>query len=129
VGREEIQKSNIMYLKHGTLDNNTQIFAESGLTGLSALNLVEGVWNIESRDSPFGSVQYYHGATSSNETVVGASLSASNSSDMMAPGVYEIRLSEKVPMMADFTAAQAAGVVTGVNMATRTGGGVLTLTW
>ncbi|MDR3321891.1 MAG: flagellin, partial [Synergistaceae bacterium] len=113
-GQEQVQKSNIMYLKHGTHDTGTFMDSLSGLSGMSSLNMVEGVWRVTTRTSPFGGVSYFQGSASSTSGVVGAYLDPA-STTQMAPGTYDIRLAENVPLMADFAAALTAGVVADVN--------------
>ncbi len=118
-GRENIQKSNIFYLKHGTRQSHVAIDGRSGLTGMTALNMVEGVWSLETRETPFGGIRYYIGNADSAPAGVGASLSVSPTPNIVSPGTYDLRFSDVVPMMADFDAALAAGVVVGVNMSSR----------
>jgi flagellin-like hook-associated protein FlgL len=105
-GSEQVQKSNIMYLKHGTLDVASSIDGASGVTGFNALNMVEGVWQVGTLGSPFGGVQYMHGSAevtpaSNGPQVVGAELDKDAASGL-EPGEYDIRLSDNVPMMATF---------------------------
>ncbi|GHV50796.1 hypothetical protein FACS1894216_03620 [Synergistales bacterium] len=132
-GAEQIQKSNIMYLKHGTHETNVAFGTDengvnlSGLLNLQALNMVEGVWRIETRDNPFGGVRYYHGSTEYTTDAIGAEfvggeLSASDATGMMAMGEYDVRLSNNVPMMAEFTNAYNDGVVNDVNLSNRNAG-------
>ncbi|MCF4113892.1 MULTISPECIES: flagellin N-terminal helical domain-containing protein [Dethiosulfovibrio] len=122
-GVENIQKSNIMYLKHGThqasVVNNTE---GAGIVGMTALNMVEGSWKLESRETPFGGIHYYVGNVDSNPATVGGTIDVSPTPNIVSPGTYDIRLSDRVPMMADFDAALAAGVVDGVNMSSRAAG-------
>lgn len=118
-GRENIQKSNIFYLKHGTRQSQVAIDGRSGLTAVTALNMVEGVWSLETRETPFGGIRYYVGNADSDPAGVGASLSVSPTPNIVSPGTYDLRFSDVVPMMADFDAALAAGVVEGVNMSSR----------
>ncbi|MDR1482486.1 MAG: flagellin, partial [Synergistaceae bacterium] len=120
-GRESVQKSNIMYLKHGTHEASVFINAASGIGKLSALNMVEGVWTLETRETPFGGVNYYmEGAQQAASASVGIeSFDASNTPNIVAPGTYDIRLSDVVPMMADFDEALAAGVVEDVLRSSR----------
>ncbi|MCF4150713.1 flagellin [Dethiosulfovibrio sp. F2B] len=122
-GMENIQKSNIMYLKHGTHEASVVNNAEgSGLVGMTALNMVEGIWNLETREHPFGGIRYYVGNANSDPPTVGGSLEVSPTPNIVSPGTYDVRLSDRVPMMADFDAALAAGVVEGVNMSSRAAG-------
>ncbi|NLL37146.1 MAG: flagellin [Fretibacterium sp.] len=114
-GMESVQKSNIFYLKHGTRERNVGgRWLESGLVGMTALNMVEGSWNLETRETPFGGRWYYQGATPSEPAGIGAVISASPTPDILPPGSYHLRVSDRVPMMASFDAALAAGVVTDV---------------
>lgn len=121
-GMENIQKSNIFYLKHGTLHNNVEVNSASGLTSMTALNMVEGSWKLETRETPFGGIRYYVGNANSTPAGIGGSLGVSPTPNIVSPGTYDIRLSDRVPMMADFDAALTAGVVNGVNMSSRGAG-------
>jgi flagellin-like hook-associated protein FlgL len=117
-GSEQVQKSNILYLKHGTLDTNTTINAASGINNFGALNMVEGVWRVDTRTEPFGGVTYWHGNAVSDKGDVGAEL-ITNGISNLAPGEYYIRLSDNVPMMVDITDALAADTVDDVYMSSR----------
>ncbi|MDR0647960.1 MAG: flagellin, partial [Synergistaceae bacterium] len=116
-GNEQVQKSNILYLKHGTLDTNGTTDDSSGVNSFSALNMVEGVWRVETRAEPFGGVYYYQGNYISS-SAVGATLDKNGVSDL-APGEYAIQLSDNVPMMVDMTDALRKGTVTDVNISSR----------
>ncbi len=121
-GMENVQKSNIFYMKHGTIQNNVEVSSNSGLAGMTALNMVEGSWKLETRETPFGGIRYYQGSTISNPAGVGGTLEVSPTPNIVSPGTYDVRMSDRVPMMADFDAALAAGVVNGVNMSSRAAG-------
>ncbi len=121
-GMENVQKSNIFYLKHGTMQNNVEISNSSGITGMTALNMVEGSWKLETREIPFGGIRYYQGNVISNPAGVGGTLEVSPTPNIVSPGTYHVRMSDRVPMMADFDAALTAGVVNGVNMSSRAAG-------
>jgi flagellin-like hook-associated protein FlgL len=108
-GSEQVQKSNIFYLKHGTQDTNSSENKASGIKGFNALNMVEGVWRVETLDSPFGGVYYYQGRTDSTPGEVGATLDTSGISDL-APGEYAIQLSDNVPMMATFDTGEVEDI-------------------
>jgi flagellin-like hook-associated protein FlgL len=99
-GAEQIQKSNIMYLKHGTHESNVVMNSLSSMLGLNALNMVEGVWRIEARESPFGGIHYFHEGEEVDAAVVEALLEYTGSD--LAAGEYDIRVSDLVPFMASF---------------------------
>jgi flagellin-like hook-associated protein FlgL len=109
-GDEQVQKSNIFYLKHGTKDTDSSKKKSPRIKSFRALNMVEGVWRVETRDNPFGGVNYFIGNSPSNAAGVGAELDTGGISNL-APGEYDIRLSDNVPMMVDITNALAAGTV------------------
>ena len=122
-GQEQVQKSHILSLKHGTHENNAAgNWSGSGLTSMSALNLVEGVWGLETRETPFGGIWYYQGAAISTAAAIGASVQASPTPNILAPGSYDLRVSDRVPMMASFDHALTNGIVTGVDMSSRGAG-------
>ncbi|MDR0615943.1 MAG: hypothetical protein LBG29_03955 [Synergistaceae bacterium] len=105
-GTGQVQKSNILYLKHGTQDTNGTTNESSGVNSFSSLNMVEGVWRVDTRAEPFGGVYYYQGDYNpSDATAVGATLEKNGVSDL-APGEYAIQLSDNVPMMATFDTTQ-----------------------
>ncbi|GHS98611.1 hypothetical protein AGMMS50276_20730 [Synergistales bacterium] len=117
-GAEQIQKSNIMYLKHGTTEADVYLnTSQSGLMSLNALNMVEGIYGLETRESPFGNLRF---ARADNNTVAAGVLgvdtfSASNAPNTVAYGSYEIRVSDTVPMMATFD----TDIINGINMSYR----------
>jgi len=119
-GRENIQKSNILTLRKGTA--GTRAFLDTGASGLaamSALNLVEGSWRLETRETPFGGIRYSAGGMNSSAAAVGGAVGVSPTPNIVAPGTYDVRLSDTVPMMADFHDALRLGVVEGVNISSR----------
>ena len=123
-GSENVQKSNVMYLKHGTHESALIIDKLSGLARLNALNMAEGDWRLETRETPFGGVKFYENTGSGTteveaENIGIADFDASATPNIVAPGEYDIRVSDVVPMMADFKDALDQGVVTGVEMSNR----------
>ncbi|MDR3254719.1 MAG: flagellin, partial [Synergistaceae bacterium] len=113
IGSEQVQKSNILYLKHGTQEYDTLINPYSGMSALDALNIVEGVWRIESRSEPFGGITYTgyppsgSPSTGIDPNIVGAELDAPGN---LPAGSYYIRLSDNVPMMATIDEVGVLGV-------------------
>ncbi|MDR3164796.1 MAG: flagellin [Synergistaceae bacterium] len=124
-GAESVQKSNIMYLKHGTHETGLVIDDASGLGNLRALNLVEGYWNLETRETPFGKVTAYKNTTGTTAPVTDTNdisvvqFTSSSTPNIVAPGEYDIRISDVVPMMAEFEDALKDGIVTGIDMSSR----------
>jgi len=119
-GRENIQKSNILTLRKGTAGTSASLdTGASGLTAMSALNLAEGSWRLETRETPFGGIRYSAGGMNSNAASVGGAVGVSPTPNIVAPGTYDVRLSDTVPMMADFDDALELGVVEGVNISSR----------
>jgi flagellin-like hook-associated protein FlgL len=124
-GSESVWKSNVMYLKHGTLMSGLSIEQLSGLGNVRALNMVEGEWRLETRETPFGGVKFYLVDVNGTayevpaQNIGVAQFNASATPNIVAPGEYDIRVSDVVPMMADFKDALDKGVVTGVEMSGR----------
>ncbi len=116
-GRENIQKSNILTLRNGTA--GTGAVMDTGLAAMSALNLAEGSWRLETRETPFGGIRYLAGGMNSSAAAVGGAVGVSPTPNIVAPGTYNVRLSDAVPMMADFDDALELGVVEGVNISSR----------
>lgn len=123
LGEAEVRKSNIFYLKHGTVAENIRRSPSSGaVTGLgnaSALLLAEGEYRLETREVPFGGVTY-HAAdgteVSSPSAVLGVeSLSAKGLPDPRSG--YEVRVADEVPFMANY--AGSSGGVLGTDVIDR----------
>ncbi|MDD3515381.1 MAG: hypothetical protein PHD35_06550 [Synergistaceae bacterium] len=119
-GRENIQKSNILTLRNGTAGTGAVMdTGGAGLAAMSALNLAEGSWRLETRETPFGGIRYLAGGMNSSAAAVGGAVGVSPTPNTVAPGTYNVRLSDAVPMMADFDDALELGVVEGVNISSR----------
>lgn len=109
-GEGEVQKTNIFYLKHGTVSENVQFSPESGafsgLGNLRSLHLIDGDYRLETREVPFGGISY-HEADGTETTTPAAdlgvlSLEASALPDILPYGEYQVRIADEVPFMAYF---------------------------
>lgn len=121
VGRENVQKSSVFTLKHGTKSTSAQlnVSGDAGLRNVVATNMVEGDWRIETREDPFGGIRYYIGGNTEANQKTAADLGVDKvtttaAPTTVAPGEYDIRVSDNVPFMADITDALAADAVVGI---------------
>ncbi len=117
-GEGEVQKSNIFYLKHGTVSEAVRFSpdsgAYSGLTNLSSLHLIDGQYRLETREVPFGGISYHLANGTETANPVGdmgvESLEATALPDILPYGEYEVRVADQAPFMA-FYADSSGGVM------------------
>ncbi len=109
-GEAEVLKTNVFYLKHGTVSDGLRMSPESGMVsglhGLRSLHLATGEYRLETREVPFGGIGYFDAA--GNEifnpaAVMGVeALEASVLPDIMPYGEYRVRVADEVPFMAHY---------------------------
>ncbi len=124
-GEGEVQKTNIFYLKHGTLSENVQFSpysgAYSGINSLTSLHLIEGDYRLETREVPFGGISYHQAngtETTDPATVMGVTnMDASALPDILPYGEYNVRVADEVPFMAYY--GDTSGGVLGTDVIDR----------
>ena len=124
-GEGEVRKSNIFYLKHGTVSEAIQFSPESGaysgLTNLSSLHLIEGQYRLETREVPFGGISYHFGngveTTTPGPDIGVESLEASALPNILPYGEYQVRVADEAPFMAYY--GSSSGGVNGTEIIDR----------
>lgn len=124
-GEGQVQKTNIFYLKHGTVSENVQFSPESGafsgLRSLQSLHLIDGDYRLETREVPFGGISYHlaNGAeTLDPATTLGVlNMEASALPDILPYGEYQVRVADEVPFMAYY--GSVSGGVEGTDVIDR----------
>lgn len=109
-GEAEVLKTNVFYLKHGTVSDGLRMSPESGavsgLHGLRSLHLATGEYRLETREVPYGGIGYFNSAgieTFNPEAVLGVeALEASALPDILPYGEYRVRVADQVPFMAHY---------------------------
>ncbi|GHS94735.1 hypothetical protein AGMMS50276_08090 [Synergistales bacterium] len=109
-GEAEILKSNIFYAINGTKSGTVGYTDQdkTNISGVGAVNLASGIYNLETRETPFGGVIFYD----SGKVVENSSqyVTTHGVKDLVAPGIvdnnkipygeYDFRATDTVPFMA-----------------------------
>ena len=109
-GEAEVLKTNVFYLKHGTVSDGLRMSPESGalsgLHGLRSLHLATGEYRLETREAPYGGIGYFDPdgiETFTPASVLGVeALEASVLPDILPYGEYRVRVADQAPFMAHY---------------------------